>query len=190
MNLNQTAFTSRVISKQISCKNDLIGKISSIKSPKSAKTIITPIHINCKLALNIKYELENKIFISGKVVKDKSPKRMFKQSRLSKREEVKDRKCVSSRTVSAKSCKEQLSQEQNYFSSSVFQKEHPKLADSFQSYYESEKENLNSHGSCKKNYISFKLNYDKVKRKKARKDLRYLKNENEFIRKKLKQIAL
>ena len=188
MNLNQTAFTSRVMSKKISVKKDLIEKISSIKSPKSAKTIITPIQINCKLALNIKYELENKIFISGKVVKDKSPKRIFKNSRLSQREELKDRKSSSSRT-SMKSCKEQSSQEQNYFSSSVFKKEHPKLADSFESYYEFEKENLNSHGSCKNNYINFKQNYEKVKRKKAEKDLRYLKNENEFIRKRLKQIA-
>lgn len=190
MSNNHYSKTNLVMKRFQTTRKELLEKISLEKSPKLCKKIITPKSVNQNFALNIKFEIENKIFIPGKVIKSKSPKSYrLNSSRVQKKDlkssrSSKDTSLSPQRTSRARSSRERID-----YCSPVFKRERKNLIDSFQSYYDSEKENLEILGHCEFSYVDFKLNHREIKRKRMIMKRKELRLQNDFIRKRIKDFV-
>ena len=66
------------------------------------------------------------------------------------------------------------------------------LQDSFQSYYESEEENIEKFGKCELSYIKYREDHDKGSRRREKKlfeEIQNLKNENSSLKSKIKDLC-
>ena len=137
----------------------------------------------------IKLQVDNRIFFPGKVIKNKTS---FIRNQKSLIKSPKNVLSPKNPNLSPKSPISILTKPLK-FASPEFSKEHKKLADSLQSYYNSEQQNLDLTGKCQQSYINFKLNYSKMQKKKKnqmKKQIRALKTENSALKQKITSISL
>jgi regulator of replication initiation timing len=76
---------------------------------------------------------------------------------------------------------------------SLSHSKHARLLDSFQSYYESEEENLSKFGKCELSYIEYKKDHEKGARRKERKmqeEIEELRKENSELKLRLQKFGL
>lgn len=69
---------------------------------------------------------------------------------------------------------------------------HSRLIDSFQSYYESEEENLNKFGKCELSYAEYKKDHEKGSRRKEKvmaEEIEMLRKENSNLKEKLQKVV-
>jgi len=69
---------------------------------------------------------------------------------------------------------------------------HSKLIDSFQSYYESEEENLSKFGKCELSYVEYKKDHEKGSRRREKQmaeEIESLRKENSDLKGKLQKVA-
>lgn len=141
----------------------------------------------------IKLQVDNGIFFPGKVIMNKRPlNRSLKPQLLSPKNPLKPQDTNITPKSATKSPANNENSKKIQFSSPVFSKEHKKLVDSLQSYYESEKPNLQITGKCKQNYINYKLNYSKCKKNKKnrlKREIRSLKKQNCCLKEKIQSLS-
>lgn len=141
----------------------------------------------------IKLQVDNRVFFPGKVIMNRSSlNRSLKPQLLSPKNALKPQDVNVTPKSATKSPASKENQKKIQFSSPVFNKEHKKLVDSLQSYYESEQPNLQITGKCKQNYINFKLNYaksKKTKKNRLKREIRSLKKQNCCLKEQIRSLS-